>query len=62
MRAKRKLNYRQRLAIARKKEIESRKWYQLYREFIDLLETDIDMDREISEIEKLEYDAFDPTR
>ena len=59
---KQKLNYRQRLAIARKRDIESRKWYQLYREFIDLLETDIDMDKEITEIEKLEYDPFDPTR
>lgn len=33
-----RLNYRQRLAIARKKEIASRKWYQLAREMRHLIE------------------------
>lgn len=38
MKAKRKLTYRQRLAIARKKEIASRKWYQLALELRHLIE------------------------
>ena len=37
MKQKRKLNYRQRLAIARKNEIASRKWYQLAKELRTLL-------------------------
>ena len=58
-------NYRYELAKQRKKEIETHRFFLLFREFLDLLEVeaeDTDIDKEISDIETLEYDAFDPTQ
>lgn len=57
-----KNGYRYQRAAERQREIQTHQYFLLFREFLDKLsEQENDIDTEISEIEKFEYDAFDPT-
>ena len=65
MRGTPKNKYRYERAAERKQAIETHQYFLLFREYLDLLaeaEQETAIDKEISEIERLEYDAFDPTR